>query len=87
MIEVFLTYTDKLEIEQVIDNNSITFHFIDILSNKGKKEGWKLKNYWGAKKDPFAAIIENSKPIKLFYSEAENVIESLNNYIKANYGR
>lgn len=86
MIEVFLTYTDKLEIEQVIDDKSITFHFIDILSKKGKKEGWKLKNYWGAKKDPFAAILEDSKTIKVFYSEAENVIESLNKFI-TNYGR
>lgn len=86
MIEIFLTYTDKTEIEQVIDNKSITFHFIDILSKKGKKEGWKLKNYWGAKKDPFSVVLEDTKPIRVFYSESENVIESLNNFI-INYER
>lgn len=87
MIKVFLTYTNSLEIEKVIDNKSITFHFIDMLSTKGKKEGWKLKNYWGAKADPFASITENDIPIKVFYSEVENVIENLNHYIETKYGR
>lgn len=87
MIKVFLTYTNSSEIEKVIDSKSITFHFIDMLSTRGKKEGWKLKNYWGAKLDPFAVIIENDIPIKVFYSEVENVVENLNHYIETKYGR
>lgn len=83
-MNVQITYTDVSQIEDLGNRNkeNISFTFIDALSKKGKKEAWKLKNYWGAKLDPFALISEEDKPIKAFYSEACNVIESLKEYLK-----
>lgn len=83
MIEVYITYSDIKQMEKVkeLDNSSLTFHFIDSLSKKGKKESWSLKSYWGAKLDPFALVVKDDKPIKVFYSEATDVINDLNIYL------
>lgn len=84
MITISVTYTDPLQIENLKDL-PFNFKFIDILSKKGKKEGWKLKNYYGAHLDPFAVVTTEDKLLTVFYSEADNVIESLIKYLK-NYG-
>ncbi len=83
MTEVFIVYNDDKQIEKVkeIHNESLTFHFINTNDGKGKKEGLKLKNYWAAKLEPFAIILQNGKPIKAFYSEYENIIDKLYNYL------
>ena len=83
MIEVSVVYSDEKQIEKVreFSNDSLTFNFIDISTKKGRKDGWALKNYWGAKLDPFAIVIKGNKPIKAFYSESENVSEGLFNYL------
>ena len=79
---VYITYSNKEDIKKVRENNSLTFHFIDSLSNKGKKEARTLKSHWAAKLDPFILVIDGDKPIKAFYSEASNdVIEDLNKWI------
>ncbi len=69
---------------QNLEFDSPNIRLIDLNTSKGKKEGWKLKNYYGARQDPFAVILDNKKTIKAFYSEAENVVESLVNYLKEN---
>lgn len=83
MIEVSIVYSDEKQIEKVreFSNDSLTFNFIDITTKKGKKEGWALKNYFGAKLDPFAVVSIDNKPVKAFYSEAENVIDNLISYL------
>lgn len=83
MIEVSIVYSDEKQIEKVreFSNNSLTFNFIDITTKKGKKDGWALKNYFGAKLDPFAVVSRDNKPVKAFYSEAESVIDNLISYL------
>lgn len=61
------------------------FHFYDIGSKRDKSAAYKLKGSFGARQDPFAVVFDKDKPIKAFYSEADNnVIESLKNYLKNN---
>lgn len=83
MIEVFVVYNDEKQVEKVreFSNESLTFNFIDITTKRGRKDGWALKNYWGASLDPFAIVFKSGKPIKAFYSESENSMESLCNYL------
>lgn len=83
MIEVSVVYSDEKQIEKVreFSDDSLTLNFIDISTKKGRKDGWALKNYWGASLDPFAIVLKNGKPIKAFYSEYENIIDKLYNYL------
>ena len=83
MIEISIVYNNEKQIEKVrgLGNDSLTFNFIDITTKKGKKDGWALKNYWGARLDPLAVVSKDNKPIKVFYSEAENVIDNLISYL------
>lgn len=62
-------------------NKSLTLYFINPNTLKGSKEARALKSYWAARLNPFALIEENNKPIKAFYSEAEDVITNLINYL------
>ena len=39
---------------------------------------------YGVKLDPFAVILDDEKPIKAFYTEAEDVIDSLIKYLNNN---
>lgn len=81
--DIFIVCSDKEQLKKVEDTTNVTstFHFIDPLSKKGKKEAWALKNYWGAKLDPFAIVMNGDKPVKAFYSESENVIDNLLTYL------
>lgn len=83
MIEVSVVYSDEKQIEKVreLSNDSLTFNFININTKSGKKQGQSLKNYWASKIDPFAIVNVDNKPIKVFYSEAENVIDNLISYL------
>lgn len=84
MIEVFVVYNNDKQIEKVreLDNDSLTFHFIDITTRKGKKQGWFIKNKFAAKLDPFAVIYKGRNPIKVFYSESGNSIEELIQFLE-----
>lgn len=69
--EAVVIYSDYKQVEKVKDEvkTSLTFNFIDITSKKGKKDGWTIKSYWGAKLDPFILIVKDGTPVKAFYSE------------------
>ena len=86
MTEVIVVYSDKSQLDRIGDTSKYTpiFHFIDSLAKKSKKEAWRIKSYYGAKLDPFAVILDNEKPIKAFYTEAEDVIDSLTKYLNNN---
>ena len=86
MFDIYITYNDKNQIDKIGDTSKYSpiFHFIDVLTNKGKKDAWKIKSHYAAKLDPFAVILEDNKPIKAFYSEAEDVIDSLIKYLNNN---
>jgi hypothetical protein len=86
MMDVIVVYNDKNQLDRIRDTlqYSSIFRFVDSLAKKSKKEAWRIKSYYGAKLDPFAVILDNEKPIKAFYSEAEDVIDSLIKYLNEN---
>ena len=86
MMNIIVVYSDKSQIDRIGDTSKYTpiFHFGDSLARKSKKEAWRIKSYYGAKLDPFAVILDDKKPIKAFYTEAEDVIDSLIKYLNNN---
>mgnify|MGYP000624552362 FL=1 len=86
MTDIIVVYSDKSQIDRIGDTSKYTpiFHFVDSLAKKSKKEAWRIKSYYGAKLDPFAVILDDKKPIKAFYTEAEDVIDSLIKYLNNN---
>ena len=86
MTDIIVVYSDKSQLDRIGDTSKYTpiFHFIDSLAKKSKKEAWRIKSYYGAKLDPFAVILDDKKPIKAFYTEAEDVINSLIKYLNSN---
>ena len=86
MTDVIIVYSSESQLDRIGDTSKYTpiFHFVDSLAKKSKKEAWRIKSYYGAKLDPFAVILDNEKPIKAFYTEAEDVIDSLIKYLNNN---
>ena len=86
MTDIIVVYNDKSQLDRIGDTSKYTpiFHFVDSLAKKSKKEAWRIKSYYGAKLDPFAVILDDEKPIKAFYTEAEDVINSLIKYLNSN---
>ena len=86
MTDIIVVYSDKNQLDRIGDTSKYTpiFHFVDSLAKKSKKEAWRIKSYYGAKLDPFAVILDDEKPIKAFYTEAEDVIDSLITYLNNN---
>lgn len=86
MTDIIVVYSDKNQLDRIGDTSKYTpiFHFVDSLAKKSKKEAWRIKSYYGAKLDPFAVILDDKKPIKAFYTEAEDVIDSLIKYLNNN---
>ena len=86
MTDIIVVYSDKNQLDRIGDTSKYTpiFHFVDSLAKKSKKEAWRIKSYYGAKLDPFAVILDDEKPIKAFYTEAEDVIDSLIKYLNSN---
>ena len=86
MTDVIVIYSDKNQLDRIGDTSKYTpiFRFVDSLAKKSKKEAWRIKSYYGAKLDPFAVILDDEKPIKAFYTEAEDVIDSLIKYLNNN---
>ena len=86
MTDVIVVYSDKNQLDRIGDTSKYTpiFHFVDSLARKSKKEAWRIKSYYGAKLDPFAVILDNEKPLKAFYTEAEDAIDSLIKYLNNN---
>lgn len=81
--DVYLVCSDNLQREKVRDSvrESLAFHFLNPLSKEERKEALALKSYWAARLDPFAIIMDGDKPVKAFYSEANDVINDLIKYL------
>lgn len=83
--DVYVIYNDEKQIERLKGESfkdSPFFTFINEASRKSRKAAYQIKNHWAAFKCPFAICMDKEQPIKAFYSEAEDVIESLINYLK-----
>lgn len=80
--DIIIVYNDKNQLTELnTDNYPIKFKFIDSLAKKSKKEAWRVKSNYAAKLDPFVVVLNGDKPIKAFYTEAEDVINSLIKYL------
>ena len=71
-------FLDKISLE-----TPIFVEYIDINTVKGKKEGWKLMNYYGTTTFPFIELELDKLENRLlpFYSERGNAIGQLINYL------
>lgn len=56
----------------------IFIDYMDYNTSKGRKDGSRLKAYYGARKFPFIEVLdENNKFVKAFYSEEDNAVNQL----------
>ena len=80
---VYKDLKDKEFLDKINLETPIFIDYIDLNSLKGKKEGWKLMNYYGATLTPFIELeldrVENR--YKPFYSETSNAVGQLINYL------
>jgi len=78
---------NNIKDKEFLDNINLEIPFfveyIDINTVKGKKDGWKLMNYYGTQTFPFVELeLDNEKDrYKPFYSENGNAIFQLINYL------
>lgn len=83
--DVYIVINDdsqKDRIASVVLQTNPFFHFIDERRRDEIKNAYRLKGSFAAKQTPFAVVYdENHKPLKAFYSEAGDVINSLINYL------
>lgn len=78
---VFKDLKDKEFFDLTDLKTPIFVEFINIDTVKGKKEGWKLMNYYGTTIFPFIELeIDESNRIP-FYSERGNAVGQFINYI------
>lgn len=78
---VYKNLKDKEFLEIVDLETPVFVEFIDIKTSKGKKEGWKLMNYYGTTVFPFVELeIDESNRVP-FYGERGNAINQLINYL------
>lgn len=76
---VYKDIKDKEYFENITLSNTVFIEYIDINTLKGKKEGWKLMNYYGTSTFPFIELEKDNIKIP-FYSENGNAINQLINY-------
>ena len=83
-MNVKIVYKDKKDkefLDKINLETPIFVEYIDIETKKGKKEGWKLMNYYGTTTFPFIELeIDESNRIP-FYSERGNAVGQFINYI------
>ncbi len=78
---VYKDLKDKEFFDLVDLKTPIFVEFVNIDTVKGKKEGWKLMNYYGTTTFPFIELeIDEFNRIP-FYSERGNAIGQFINYI------
>jgi glutathione peroxidase-family protein len=86
MIDIYIVY-DNRNVEDIVwsipTDSQPFFHFLDTTSKKDKSKAFKLKQEWGAKKNPFCLIEKDGKIVKAFYTETgDNAISQLIEYLR-----
>ena len=85
MIDVYIVH-DNPDIEDIVwriplESEQPFIHFLDVIKDKSK--AFKLKQEWGARKNPFCLLERDGKVEKAFYSETgEDAISQMINYLK-----
>lgn len=82
MLNIIIVYNDIVQIKKFKDifKGVLNCEFIDSRTSKGKRKAAKVKSHYAAKLEPFAVILDDNTPIRAFYSEAEDVNDSLIKY-------
>jgi len=83
-MEATIIYDNKKDKEllSLIDSKvPIFINYINVNTPKGKKEAFKIKSHWAAKMNPFVVLKDNDNVIDVFYSEKDNAIYQLINYL------
>ena len=80
-MEVDIIYSDNKDREFFDLIGSKFPIFVNYISNRN--EAYKIKSYWGAKKDPFIILKNKDKIEKIFYSDVkgDNALIQLINYL------
>lgn len=82
--DIYVVYTDS-SIKEIYGDISLEispfFHFIDLKSKDGRKEGLRIKSYWAARLDPFIIMYDKTKPVRAFYQEDGNAVEKSIKYL------
>ena len=83
-MEAIVVYDNKKDKEllNLIDSKvPIFINYIDYNTTNGRKEAFKVKSQWSAKKNPFVVVQEGEQIIKVFYSESGNAINQLISFL------
>ena len=80
-IVVYENQKDRELLNMVNSKFPIFIHYIDFNTVEGRKEAYKIKSHWGAKKNPFVVLTEGDNVVDVFYSEKDNAINQLINCI------
>ena len=83
-MEAIVVYDNKKDREllTLVDSKfPIFIKYIDFNTVDGRKEAYQVKSHWAARMNPFVVVQEGEEIIKVFYSESENAITQLINYL------
>lgn len=83
-MEAIVVYDDKKDRELLnsVDSKFPLFiHYVNFNTPKGRKEAYKVKSHWSAIKNPFVVLTEGDNVIDVFYSEKDNAINQLINFL------
>lgn len=88
MIDIIVVYNSDLHKDfysNLIDKlEGFKYEVLDNKYTLDKKKGFKVKGAFSARLDPFVGIYKNKKPIKGFYTEAEECkVDNIINYLNS----
>ena len=89
-MEARVVYDDKKDREllNLIDSKfPIFIDYINFNTVVGRKEAYRVKSHWGAIKNPFVVITEGDNVIDVFYSEKDNAINQLINFLNGSFNQ
>lgn len=83
-MEAIVVYDNKKDrgLLNLVDSKfPIFIQYIDFNTVDGRKEAYRVKSHWAARMNPFVVVQEGEEIIKVFYSEKDNAIQQLINYL------
>ena len=83
-MEAIVVYDNKKDRELlnlIYSEVPLFIDYIDFNTVDGRKEAYQVKSHWAARMNPFVVVQEGEEIIKVFYSESENAITQLINYL------
>lgn len=89
-MEARVVYDDKKDREllNLIDSKfPIFIDYINFNTVVGRKEAYRVKSHWGAIKNPFVVITEGDNVIDVFYSEKDNAVNQLINFLNGSFNQ